>query len=132
MSTHNCFWCDKVLYKQQKTKDHLFSTFIRERFQPENKQIICFSCYNCNQDRGHISSIFQFVYRFKNNDWEGVSGIPEKKNMKRIIKRLNRCVDIFKFREKASKLKDDEAKKLCLMEIDEVISFDHRMISHGH
>jgi PTH2 family peptidyl-tRNA hydrolase len=47
--------------------------------------------------------------------------------MKRIIERLTRYVDILKFREKVSKLEGEETKKLCLMEIDEVISFDHRI-----
>lgn len=111
-----CFWCNKPLTKEEKTRDHLFSKFIRKKFKTEASSTCC-ACYQCNQERGRISFAFEFIYRN--------GQIPNKK-----IRKLLKNIDVFKFKKKIEENLTENIKIFCLLEINEILKYNEKYNSY--
>lgn len=132
-----CFWCGRSLSKQEATRDHLLCKFLRinlaEGFgiDAPDSHVRC-SCEPCNTARGRISTAYQVLWRFKTRNWDGYRQPPREKKIPDIVKNLCEGSDLNNFRKVIDTQLSGAVKKLCLMEIDEVIRFEKvRMLIFG-
>lgn len=132
MSASTCFWCDKLLFNQEKTKDHLMARFLFERYGAglNRNQHWCVACEKCNMQRGQISGVFEMITRYKNNDWKNYRGIKplKMKSIHKIINTLKSHVNLSKIKDKIEKSTfSEQVKDFCLLEINEVINWRFNM-----
>ena len=118
-----CFWCGLMLTRAERTRDHLLSRYLRRRFKSNTPCVS--ACKKCNGTRGSISYVFEFIHRHSRQVWDERPMDEEK--ITDLVRRLFQRVaafDVLRFREVIEdKICCDRHKLLCLMEIDQVITF---------
>lgn len=131
-----CFWCDQLT--DRVTKDHILSKPMRRYFTSATKEIrqklcpgkfqqkIVYCCYDCNQERSRISSLFCNLtsLRKKMSKKGSLNTHEEKRNrnmLRSFFKNKSGILHLFsKYREKISEKLEGNLKNLCLKEINEV------------
>lgn len=122
-----CYWCDQHI--KDITRDHLLSNFIRRTFcaDMQDRTKTRSACYNCNQQRGRISCLFELVWRAERNNWDGMNSKPPVETLIRGKRKVE--PHLSKFKNKiAQNLGNTHYRQLCLMEIDAIERFTEEVV----
>lgn len=92
-----CFWCQKTLCKQNKTKEHIIPKCLKGKDEKSN---IEYACKECNNERAKLTTEWCLHQDVKNNKFK-----KKKGTLLRLKKKLNsRRSEILSLQSKWKKL----------------------------
>ena len=115
---NKCFWCEKSLFKPERTKDHFLSRPICEFLQIKDRRAYCTACHSCNLSRSKITSLFVVIERLKNRN---TTTLPKKKRF--LQTRFKFLTIMNRFKDLINQKLSGAMRDQCLTEIEEVLLF---------
>lgn len=112
-----CFWCGERLRQERKTKDHFISKPLKE-FLKCGSEGTCVCCWECNQARSRISSLFRLLLQIR-------TGQPRHLKQQKAFLRLRKSLGstMASFRAKIKQKLSAKVASCCLREIDEIKAY---------